>query len=127
MTWRRYLITTATILVPVSLSILGLFNRRNQVVGFYQKVQDDDCAFSVSNVRKANTFNDAAGQIAESKFYAVTLRIANQVRRVNYAFKKSAAILGNDRGKNYPLSEPGKMISGKSQLMRAVANQKPLL
>jgi hypothetical protein len=92
----------------VLLSILAVANRRNQIVGFNQEIQYDDFAFSVLNVRKANTLAaDPSGQTAGTAFYVVTMKIANHARRVNYIFDKSVAILVDDRGNQYHVSEVG--------------------
>ena len=110
MTWRRYLITAATVLVlgVGLLAVLALLNRHNQVVGFNQEIQYDDFAFSVLNLRKANTLNrSVSGEDGESAFYVVRMKIANHARRVNYTFKKSVVILVDDRGNEYHLSAAG--------------------
>lgn len=113
MTWKRYLITVATVLVLglVSLSLLALLNRRNQTVGVNQEIQYDDFAFSVLNVKKAKLADGKlSGQNADGEFYVVTMKIANHARRVNYTFKKAVAILVDDRGNEYHLSEVGQKV-----------------
>ncbi len=108
MTWKRYLITAATVLVLGLglLSILALLNRHNQTVGLNQEIQYDDFAFSVLNVRKVNTSDRASSERnVGSEFYVVTMKIANHARRVNYTFNRAVAILVDDRGNEYHLSE----------------------
>jgi hypothetical protein len=110
MRWKRFLITTASIFVLGFglLAVLALINRHSQVVGFNQEIQYDDFAFSVLNVRKANTANgNLPEQNGAAEFYVVTMKVANHARRVNYTFKKAAAILVDDRGNEYHLSEVG--------------------
>lgn len=107
MNWKSYLITVVGVLIA-GLALLALLNRHNQAVGFNQEIQYDDFAFSALNVRKVDTSSpNSADQNSDAEIYVVTMKIANHARRVNYTFKKAAAILVDERGNEYHLSEAG--------------------
>jgi hypothetical protein len=106
MSLKRYATTTATLfLLGVFLVVvLALLNRRNQAVGYNQEIQYDDFAFSVVNAKPVSTIGNAT---AQGRFIVVTMKIANHARRVNYTFNKAVAILVDEDGREYHLSDAG--------------------
>ena len=88
------------------LTMLALLNRKDQVVGLNQEIQYDDFAFSVQGVRKASSLGRGESQTtAMGTYYVVTLKIANHAKRVDFTFKRSSAILVDDNGREFHLSE----------------------
>ena len=102
---------TAAIVVLIGIALLMLvaaLNRRDQMVGLNQEIQYDDFAFSVIEVRKAAApgTRDAEAE-ATGGSYVVTLKIANHAKRVDYKFKRASAILIDEKGREFFLSETG--------------------
>lgn len=89
------------------LVLLAVLNRRDQTVGFNQEIQFDDFAFSVQAVRKVAALAKADAPPANGVYYVVTIRIANHARRVDYRFKKTAAILVDGLGREFHWSPEG--------------------
>jgi len=97
------------VLIGVSLLlIVAALNRRDEIVGLNQEIQYDDFAFSVLDVRKADTLGSGNSQTnALGVYYIVTVRIANHAKRVDYTFKRGSAILVDDRQREFFLSTSG--------------------
>jgi hypothetical protein len=90
------------------LAMLAVLNRHDQTVGVNQEIQYDDFAFSVQSGRKARALGGGESQTtAQGVYYVVTLKIANHAKRVDYTFKPGAAILVDDAGREFHLSEDG--------------------
>lgn len=88
------------------LAMLAVLNRKDQTVGLNQEIQYDDFAFSVQGVRKANSLGSGESQTnTEGVYYIVTLKIANHAKRVDFTFKRASAILVDDAGREFHLSE----------------------
>lgn len=88
------------------LAMLAVLNRKAQTVGLKQEIQYDDFAFSVQDVRRASSLGSEESQTnAEGVYYVVTLKIANHAKRVDFTFKKASAILVDDAGRDFHLSE----------------------
>ncbi len=88
------------------LAMLAVLNRKDQTVGLNQEIQYDDFAFSVQGVRKVNSLGSGESQTnAEAVYYLVTLEIANHAKRVDFTFKRASAILVDDAGREFHLSE----------------------
>jgi Domain of unknown function (DUF4352) len=108
--WKR--LTRFAVIVGTGLltllAIVALLNRRTQIVGLNQEIQYDDFAFSVLGVRKARTLD--AGLIQKSArgvYFIVTIKVANHAKRVDFTFKRPAASLVDDKGREFHLSEDG--------------------
>ncbi|MFY9570551.1 MAG: DUF4352 domain-containing protein [Blastocatellia bacterium] len=104
------LAVTVAIVAAIGISLLAMLavlNRRDQSVGLNQEIQYDDFAFSVLGVRKASTLERGDSPVADRFYYVVTIRISNHAKRVNYTFKTTAAILVDDRGREFHLSTAG--------------------
>lgn len=100
---------TAAIVVLIGIALLMLvaaLNRRDQMVGLNQEIQYDDFAFSVIEVRKADATRDSEAE-ATGGSYVVTLKIANHAKRVDYKFKRASAILIDEKGREFFLSQSG--------------------
>ncbi len=102
---------TVAIVAAIGVSLvamLAVLNRKDQTVGSNQEIQYDDFAFSVQGVRKMSFLGSADLQTgAQSVYYVVTLKIANHAKRVDYTFKRPSAILVDDAGREFHLSESG--------------------
>lgn len=102
---------TAGIVAAVSVSLLAmlaLLNRRDQTVGLNQEIQYDDSAFSVRDVRKAESLGTGESQArAQGVYYIVTLKIANHAKRVDYTFRMSSARLVDVEEKEFRMSIDG--------------------
>jgi hypothetical protein len=101
---------TAAIVAVIGFSLLAMLaalNRRDQNVGLNQEIQYDDFAFSVVGLRKANALGKGDSQAADRVYYVVTIKVANHAMRVDYTFKKKAAILIDELGKEYHVSSSG--------------------
>ena len=102
---------TVAIVAAIGLSLLAMLavlNRKDQTVGLNQEIQYDDFAFSVQGVRKMSSLGGGDPQNgAQSVFYVVTLKIANHAKRVDFTFKRPSAILVDDAGREFHLSENG--------------------
>lgn len=113
---------TAAIVVLIGVSLLMIvaaLNRRDQMVGLNQEIQYDDFAFSVVEVRKADGLGSGESAVnAAGAFYVVTLKIANHAKRVDYKPKRASAILIDDRGKEFFLSEYGQAALESVQGLR---------
>jgi hypothetical protein len=100
---------TAAIVAAIGVSLLAMLavlNRKDQTVGLNQEIQYDDFAFSVQSVRKASSLGNGESQTnAEGVYYVVTLKIANHAKRVDFTFKRASAILVDDAGREFRLSE----------------------
>ncbi len=100
---------TAAIVAAIGVSLLAMLavlNRKDQTVGLNQEIQYDDFAFSVQGVRKVNSLGSGESQTnAEAVYYLVTLKIANHAKRVDFTFKRASAILVDDAGREFRLSE----------------------
>lgn len=100
---------TVAIVAAVGVSLLAMLaalNRKDQTVGLKQEIQYDDFAFSVQGVRKANSLGSGDSQTnAEGVYHVVTLKIANHAKRVDFTFKRASAILVDDAGREFHLSE----------------------
>jgi hypothetical protein len=98
------------------LAMLAVLNRKDQTVGLNQEIQYDDFAFSVQGVRKANSLGSGESQTnAEGVYYVVTLKIANHAKRVDFKFKRASAILVDDAGREFHLSESGQQSLDATQ------------
>jgi len=110
---------TAAIVILVGISLLMLvaaLNRRDQMVGLNQEIQYDDFAFSVIEVRKADALGSGVAEArASGAFYVVTLKIANHAKRVDYKPQRASAILMDERGREFFLSEPGQAALESAQ------------
>jgi hypothetical protein len=98
---------TVAIVAAIGVSLvamLAVLNRKDQTVGLHQEIQYDDFAFSVQGVRKMSSLGDPQNG-AQSIYYVVTLNIANHAKRVDYTFKRPSAILVDDAGREFHLSE----------------------
>jgi hypothetical protein len=84
---------TVTIVAAIGvslLSMLAVLNRKDQSVGLNEEIQYDDFAFSVQDVRKANSLGSGESQTkAHGVYYVVTLKIANHAKRVAFTFKRN--------------------------------------
>jgi hypothetical protein len=102
---------TVMIVAAVGISLLAMLavlNRHHQTVGVNQEIQYDDFAFSVQSGRKSRALGSGESQTtAQGVYYVVTLKIANHAKRVDYTFKPGAAILVDDAGREFHLSEDG--------------------
>jgi len=102
---------TAAIVVLIGIALLMMvaaLNRRDQMVGLNQEIQYDDFAFSVIEVRKADVLGRPNSETkAAGEFYVVTLKIANHAKRVDYKPKRASAILIDDKGREFFLSQSG--------------------
>ncbi len=102
---------TVAILAAIVISLMALLailNRRDETVGLKQEIQYDDFAFSVEAVHKATSLGFGESHAnAQGVYYIVTLKIANHAKRVDYTFKRSAAVLLDDLGREFRLSESG--------------------
>jgi len=88
------------------LAMLAVLHRKDQTVGLNQEIRYDDFAFSVQGVRKANSLGSGESQTkAQGVYYVVTLKIANHAKRVDFTFKRASAILVDDTGREFHLSE----------------------
>jgi Domain of unknown function (DUF4352) len=110
---------TAAIVAAIGLSLvamLAVLNRKDQTVGFNQEIQYDDFAFSVQGVRKAGSLGSRESQTnAEGVYYVVTLKIANHAKRVDFTFKRASAILVDEAGREFHLSENGQQSLDATQ------------
>ena len=98
------------------LAMLAVLNRRDQTVGVNQEIQYDDFAFSVQSFRKANALGSGSSQAnAQGVFYVVELKIANHAKRVDYRFKPPSAILVDEAGREFHLSEYGQRALESTQ------------
>lgn len=98
------------------LAMLAVLNRRDQTVALNQEIRYDDFAFSVQSVRKATSLGSGDSQTnARGVYYIVMLKIANHAKRVDYTFKPGAAILVDDAGKEFHLSENGQRALDSTQ------------
>jgi hypothetical protein len=87
-------------------AMLAVLNRKDQTVGLNQEIQYDDFAFAVQGVRKANSLGSGESQTnAQGVYYVVTLKIANHAKRVDFTFKRASAILVDEAGREFHLSE----------------------
>jgi hypothetical protein len=115
----RGLAVTAAIVVLIGVSLLVIvaaLNRRDQMVGLNQEIQYDDFAFSVIEVRKADVLGMPDSEAkAAGVFYVVTLKIANHAKRVDYKPKRASAILIDNKGREFFLSESGQAGLESSQ------------
>jgi hypothetical protein len=103
------------------LAMLAVLNRKDQVVGLNQEIQYDDFAFSVQGVRKESSLGRGESQAAaRGVYYVVTLEIANHAKRVDFTFKRASAILVDDEGREFHLSEGGQ------QALESIQGQKCL-
>lgn len=100
---------TVAIVAEIGISLLAMLavlNRKDQVVGLNQEIRYDDFAFSVQGVRKESSLGRGESQTtAKGIYYVVTLKIANHAKRVDFTFKKASAILVDDAGREFHLSE----------------------
>lgn len=107
----RGIAVTVVIIAAIGFSLLAMLavlNRRDQTVGVNQEIQYDDFAFSVQSLRKVNALGSGASQTsAQGVFYVVRLKIANHAKRVDYTFKPRSAVLVDERGIEFHLSENG--------------------
>lgn len=88
------------------LAMLAVLHRKDQTVGLSQEIQYDDFAFSVQDVRKTNSLGSGESQAnAEGVYYVVTLKIANHAKRVDFTFKRASAILVDEAGREFHVSE----------------------
>jgi hypothetical protein len=103
----------------VLLAILAGLNRRNQVVGLNQEIQYDDFAFSVLGARTATGLGAGKSQ-ADTKgaYYVVTLKVANHARRVDFTLDKDVAIIIDDEGREYHLSQEGQRALDSARRQR---------
>ena len=94
-------------LIGVSLlALLAALNRKDQTVGLNQEIRYDDLAFAVQGVRRARCPGGTESQAnADGVYYIVTLKIVNHAKRVDLAFKRASAILVDDAGREFHLSE----------------------
>jgi hypothetical protein len=100
----------AAIVAVVAILLVGMLavlNRRNEIVGLNQEIQYDDFAFSVLEVRKAADLGKGDSRAAGGVYYVVAIKIANHAKRVDYTFKRASAILVDDTGREFHLSEKG--------------------
>ncbi|MBI3653164.1 MAG: DUF4352 domain-containing protein [Acidobacteria bacterium] len=117
MKFKPYAITAAALVgIGLLLATYAGLNRRNQTVGLNQEIQYDDFGFAVLGTVKANAVGGYATQHStEGQFYLVTLKVTNHAQRVNYRFNKSAAILVDESGREYPISSVGqKALDGET-------------
>ena len=107
---------TVAIVAAIGVSLaamLAVLNRKDQTVGLNQEIQYDDFAFSVQGVRRVSSLVSGDLQTgdlqnaAQSVYYVVTLKIANHAKRVDFTFKRPSAILVDDAGREFHLSENG--------------------
>jgi Domain of unknown function (DUF4352) len=114
----------ATVVIVVVIGILlvamlAILNRRNEVVGLNQEIQYDDFAFSVQGVRKASTLGKGDSQTLNGVyFYVVTIKVTNHAKRVDYTFKRSSAVLVDDAGREFHLSDNGQRALESAQSNR---------
>jgi hypothetical protein len=105
------LAATSAIVAAIGISLLAMLavlNRKDQIVGLNQEIQYDDFAFSVLGVRKADDLGNGDSRIsAGGVYYIVTLKIANHAKRVDYRFKKTSALLLDDRGREFHIAGGG--------------------
>ncbi len=109
---------TAAILAAIGFSLLAMLaalNRRDQNVGLNQEIQYDDFAFSVLGARKASTLGKGDSQAADGVYYVVTIKVANHAARVDYTFKKKAAILIDESGREFHVSASGQRALESSE------------
>lgn len=110
---------TVAIVAAIGISLLAMLavlNRKDQTVGLNQEIQYDDFAFSVQGVRKANSLGSGESQTnAEGVYYIVTLKIANHAKRVDFTFKRPSAILVDEVGREFHLSENGQQSLDANQ------------
>jgi hypothetical protein len=99
------------------LAILALLNRRDQSVGLNQEIQYDDFAFSVVGLRRTDALGKSDSQAANGVYYVVTIKVSNHAVRVDYTFKKRAAILVDDQGREFHFSPSGQ------QALESIAGQ----
>jgi hypothetical protein len=110
---------TVAIVTAVGISLvamLAVLNRRDETVGVKQEIQYDDFAFSVQNFRKTNSLGSGESEtIAQGLYYVVALKIANHAKRVDFTFKPRSAILVDDNGREFHLSENGQRALDTTQ------------
>jgi hypothetical protein len=110
---------TVAIVAAIGVSLvamLAVLNRQDQTVGLNQEIQYDDFAFSVQGVRKVSPLGSGDSQTrAQGVYYVVTLKIANHAKRVDYTFKRASAILVDEVGREFHLSESGQQSLDATQ------------
>lgn len=109
---------TVAIVAAIGVSLLAMLaalNRRTQTVGLNQEIQYDDFAFSVLGVRQATALGKGDSQAPNGVYYVVTIKVANHAKRVDYTFKKASAILVDDAGREFHLSENGQQALESTQ------------
>ena len=109
---------TAAVLAATGFSLLAMLaalNRRDQNVGLNQEIQYDDFAFSVLGARKASVLGKGDSQAADGVYYVVTIKVANHAVRVDYTFKKKAAILIDESGREFHVSPSGQFALESSE------------
>lgn len=110
---------TVAIVVAVGISLaamLALLNRKDQTVGLNSEIQYDDFAFSVQGVRNARSLGSGDFQTnAQGNYCVVQLKIANHAVRVDYTFKRKSAILVDDAGREFHVSDAGQRSLDSTQ------------
>jgi hypothetical protein len=96
-------------LIGISMLImLAALNRRDQTVGLNQEIFYDDFAFSVLGVRKAESLGTGDDEsIPKGVYYIVTLKVANNAKRVDYKPGRASAVLIDNRRREFPVSAAG--------------------
>lgn len=118
---RTYIRIAATVAIVAAIGILlvatlALLSRRSEVVGLSQEIQYDDFAFSVLSVRKSGTSRQGDSQALNGVYYVVTIKIANHAKRVDYTFKRASAILVDDAGREFHMSDSGQQELHSSRI-----------
>ena len=103
----------------ILLWLLGAQSKRETMVGLNQEIRFDDFAFSALASRKATTLGTADGQKpTEGLYYIVTIKVANHVRRVDFQFDPSTAVLIDGAGREYHVSARGQAALDSTRTQR---------